>query len=55
MKLLLVLLFTLLPTMAWAHPGHGGVGLFHHLLDFAPAIILVALLVWAGVWAKNRK
>lgn len=52
MKLLLVLLCMLVPSMAWAHPGHGGVGLFHHLLDLAPAVILVALIAWAGIWAK---
>lgn len=55
MKILFVLLFSLLPTIAWAHAGHGGVGLFHHLLDYAPAIILVALLACVGVWAKNKK
>ncbi|MGL4937259.1 hypothetical protein [Shewanella sp.] len=55
MKLLLVLLVSLLPTMVWAHEGHGGVGLFHHLLDLLPAIILVALIAVAGIWAKNRK
>lgn len=55
MKLLLVLLCMLVPSMAWAHPGHGGVGLFHHLLDLAPAVILVALIAWAGIWAKSRK
>ena len=55
MKLLLVLLCMLVPSMAWAHPGHCGVGLFHHLLDLAPAVILVALIAWAGIWAKNRK
>ncbi|MGL4835542.1 MAG: hypothetical protein ACRCXH_14115, partial [Shewanella sp.] len=55
MKLLLVLLVSLLPTMVWAHEGHGGVGFFHHLLELLPAIILVALIAVAGVWAKNRK
>ncbi|WP_181317859.1 hypothetical protein [Shewanella morhuae] len=55
MKILLILLCALAPSMVWAHPGHGGVGLFHHLLDLAPAVILVALVVWAGMWAKNRK
>lgn len=55
MKLLFAMLFTLLPALALAHPGHGGVGLFHHLLDLAPAIILVALIAWAGIWVKNRK
>lgn len=55
MKILLILLCALVPSMVWAHPGHGGVGLFHHLLDLAPAVILVALIVWAGMWAKNRK
>lgn len=53
MKLLFAMLFTLLPALAWAHPGHGGVGLFHHLLDLAPAVILVALIAWAGIWAKK--
>ncbi|MGL4612916.1 MAG: hypothetical protein ACRCVV_03260 [Shewanella sp.] len=55
MKFLFVLLVSLLPSMVWAHEGHGGVGLFHHLLDLMPAIILVALIAVAGVWAKNRK
>ncbi|MGL5046381.1 MAG: hypothetical protein ACRC6S_02060 [Shewanella sp.] len=55
MKILLVLLCMLVPSMAWAHIGHGGVGLFHHLLELAPAIILVALIACVGIWAKNRK
>lgn len=55
MKLLFAMFFALLPGLAWAHPGHDGVGLFHHMLDLVPAIILVALLACAGIWAKNRK
>ncbi|QYJ80335.1 hypothetical protein [Shewanella acanthi] len=55
MKLLFALMSCLLPSLVWAHSGHGGVGLFHHLLDFAPAMVLVLLVVWVGIWAKNKK
>ncbi len=56
MKLLLPLMATLLvPGVAMAHDGHGGIGLFHHMLDMAPALTLVILIGCGAVWAKNRK
>ncbi|WP_372870615.1 hypothetical protein [Shewanella sp.] len=53
MKSVLPLLL-LVPATAMAHEGHGGVGLFHHLMDLLPAIALVAI---AGTWwwARGRK
>ncbi|GGI75843.1 hypothetical protein [Shewanella gelidii] len=45
----------LVPGVAMAHTGHGGIGLFHHLVDMAPALTLVALVGYGVVWAKNRK
>ncbi|QSX31300.1 MULTISPECIES: hypothetical protein [Shewanella] len=50
MKYLLIL--CLLPSLALAHEGHGGVGLFHHLLELWPVVLLPALMTaW---WLKRR-
>lgn len=56
MKTLLPLLITLLiPSLAWAHPGHGSYGLFHHLSDVAPLILLVVFIAAGTFWARSRK
>ncbi len=47
----------LMPSHAWAHPGHGHTdGLAHHLVEPAHAIVWVALVVVAaGVWWHRRR
>ena len=56
MKKFLPLLITLLiPSVTWAHPGHGSVGLFHHLSDVAPFILLAVLIAGGAIWARSRK
>ncbi|MBY5992410.1 hypothetical protein [Ferrimonas balearica] len=45
MKARFALLAALAPSMAYAHPGHGGLGLFHHAMD----VVLVAVVVAAAV------
>lgn len=44
----LVALATLLPAGAYAHPGHGSLGLFHHAGD-AALLMVVCAAVWFGV------
>ncbi|MFC3185918.1 hypothetical protein ACFOD0_03320 [Shewanella intestini] len=41
------------PTLALAHEGHGGVGLFHHMVDLVPAIALVAVVGFI-IWKRTR-
>ncbi|GIU15454.1 MULTISPECIES: hypothetical protein [unclassified Shewanella] len=52
-KLLLVALLS--PMTVMAHEGHGGIGLFHHLADLAPAIALLAVIAAGFIWVKKRK
>lgn len=52
-KLLLAILF--LPTTVMAHEGHGGIGLFHHFVDLAPVIALLAVMAAGFIWVKKRK
>ncbi|WOT06410.1 hypothetical protein [Shewanella youngdeokensis] len=54
-KFLLLATTLLTPTLAFAHEGHGGIGLFHHFMDMAPALALVAVIGAGVVWAKNHK
>ena len=54
MKYLSIAVFlATMPSLAMAHEGHGGVGLFHHLMDLAPAIALVA--IGALIYWKRSK
>ena len=56
MSKFLLLTFSLLtPTVVFAHEGHGGVGLFHHFMDLAPALALLAVIAGGIMWVKNRK
>ncbi|GGQ07248.1 hypothetical protein [Shewanella litoralis] len=41
------------PSLALAHEGHGGVGLFHHLMDLSPAIALVAIVAFI-YWKRSK-
>ncbi|GIU53052.1 MULTISPECIES: hypothetical protein [Shewanella] len=50
---LTALLLAAAPTLAFAHEGHGGVGLFHHMYELAPAIALVAIV--AFIFYKKSK
>lgn len=49
-------IFTLLymPTIAWAHTGHDGIGLFHHLFDILPIIAVVILVAGAYIWKRKH-
>ncbi len=53
MKKALLLLASLLPAAAWAHPGHNGIGLFHHLNDLLPIIALVIIVAGVMLWKKR--
>ncbi|QQX81901.1 hypothetical protein JK628_08870 [Shewanella sp. KX20019] len=56
MSKFLILAFTLLtPTLAFAHEGHGGIGLFHHFMDLAPALALLVVIAAGVMWVKKRK
>lgn len=48
-------MYFMLPQTAFAHDGHGGVGLFHHLMDIAPALLLVMLVLWGVNRVFKRK
>ncbi|WP_174208622.1 hypothetical protein [Shewanella halifaxensis] len=54
-KLLLLITILLSPSIALAHEGHGGVGLFHHFVDLAPALGLLVVIAAGLMWVKNRK
>ena len=54
-KLLLLTAIILSPMTAIAHEGHGGVGLFHHFMDLAPALGLLAVIAAGFIWVKRRK
>ncbi|MCL1046811.1 hypothetical protein Q4601_12945 [Shewanella sp. 1_MG-2023] len=50
---LIALLFATAPTAVFAHEGHGGMGLFHHLYELAPAITLVAIVAFV-IYQKTK-
>lgn len=54
-KFLILTLTLLTPTLAFAHSGHGGVGLFHHFIDLAPALVLLVVIAAGIMWVKNNK
>ncbi|MGS0679816.1 hypothetical protein ACVBIL_01525 [Shewanella sp. 125m-7] len=54
-KLLLLNIMLLLPSVAFAHDGHGGVGLFHHFLELVPVLGLLAVVAAGVIWVKKRK
>ncbi|WP_194945097.1 hypothetical protein [Shewanella sp. TC10] len=43
---LTALLLALSPTLAIAHEGHGGIGLFHHMSELVPAVVLIAIVAF---------
>ena len=49
----LALILATTPSLAMAHEGHGGVGLFHHLYQLTPAIALVAIVLFI-FWKRNN-
>ncbi len=54
MKTKLALLAALAPSLAHAHAGHGGFGLFHHALDLVLMLVVVAALM-VGWQHYNRR
>ncbi|GIU23106.1 hypothetical protein [Shewanella colwelliana] len=50
----IALLASLLPAAAWAHPGHHGIGLFHHLNDLLPIVAVVILVAGIMIWKKRH-
>ncbi|ABI71960.1 MULTISPECIES: hypothetical protein [Shewanella] len=42
-----------IPSIAMAHEGHGGVGLFHHFIQLTPAIALVAIVAFI-YWKRTK-
>ncbi|GGB70289.1 hypothetical protein K8B83_12325 [Shewanella inventionis] len=49
----LAFILATIPSLAMAHEGHGGVGLFHHLLELTPAIALVAIAAFI-YWKRSK-
>ncbi|WP_299794304.1 hypothetical protein [uncultured Shewanella sp.] len=43
-----------MPSMAMAHEGHNGVGLFHHMFDILPFVAVVIIAAGAFIWKKNQ-
>lgn len=54
-SLLPTLIMLLIPSVSWAHPGHGAVGLFHHLSDVAPLILLAAIVAGYAIWVRSKR
>lgn len=42
------------PSMALAHTGHAGVGLFHHMFDILPFVAVVIIAAGAYLWKRNN-
>lgn len=54
-RFLPLLMILLLPSVAMAHAGHGGLGVFHHFIDMAPALTLLVLAIGGAIWINKRK
>ncbi|MBW3139669.1 hypothetical protein [Ferrimonas balearica] len=54
MKKPIALLTALAPSLAYAHPGHGGLGLFHHAWDVM-LMVVVAAALYAGWHLYKRR
>lgn len=39
---------------AWAHPGHGAAGLWHHAGDWAGLLVLAGVVVFAARAIRRR-
>lgn len=50
----LLLLVSLLPAAAWAHGGHSGFGLFHHIYDLLPLVAIVIIVAGIMMWKKRH-
>jgi len=53
-KVLSMIALLAMPTMAMAHSGHEGVGMFHHMFDILPLVAVVIIAAGAFVWKKNQ-
>ncbi|WP_169628052.1 hypothetical protein [Ferrimonas senticii] len=42
------------PSLALAHPGHGGMGLFHHAADLLPWVVAIAVAA-IGWWCLSKR
>ncbi|MBB1317119.1 hypothetical protein H5123_05640 [Shewanella sp. SR43-4] len=49
----LAFILATIPSIAMAHEGHGGVGLFHHFTQLTPAIVLVAIVAFI-YWKRSK-
>ncbi len=54
-KLLPTLIMLLIPAVSWAHPGHGSIGLFHHLSDVTPLILLAIIVACGAAWIRSKR
>ncbi|MBY5921607.1 hypothetical protein [Ferrimonas balearica] len=50
----IAMLAALAPSLAYAHPGHGGLGIFHHAWDVVVMLVVVAALVAGWQLYKRR-
>ncbi|WP_165399023.1 MULTISPECIES: hypothetical protein [Shewanella] len=53
MKKSLVAASLFVPCAAFAHEGHGGIGLFHHMYDLLP--VVGAVIIVAGLWLAKKR
>ncbi|WP_394202002.1 hypothetical protein [Shewanella waksmanii] len=52
MKKLSLIVAAMFSSAAVAHPGHDGVGLFHHMQDILPIVLAVIIVGGYMLWKK---
>lgn len=53
-KIVSALTLMTIPSIALAHPGHGGIGLLHHLYDLLPFVAVVILAGGLYMWKRKH-
>ncbi|MEC4725381.1 hypothetical protein HWQ46_07460 [Shewanella sp. D64] len=53
-KLTSLIALTFIPSLAWAHPGHDGIGLFHHMFDLLPIVAVIILVAGVYIWKRKQ-